>query len=322
VIEPRGVELDAAVEGMLALARRETFVLATALQRHDEDAIVIAGGRLRWSLACAEQFAALSPAALIRMRPRIVRGLEAAERWLPQSWGAGANGLSADRLQHLLYELRVPSFGLPAICADDTLIAEFDLDELPLAGVTLRGATIANVTARRARFDNADATKSHITRSFFESASLRMSVLDQAVLEVCDLSKANLEATRWRYAALGRCRAVGAVFLNADLEGTRFVDCDLRDTDWQGSPQAFSRGAEFIRCDLRESKWDGRDLSGVSFIHCKLYGVHGQATGIDEAVIEHADLSHLADRSHIGNKTDLLEMWPRDEWTDQSVLKA
>jgi uncharacterized protein YjbI with pentapeptide repeats len=322
MIQSRETELEAAVEGMLSLARRETFVLATALQRQDGDSVLIAGGRLRWALACAHQFAGLSHATLSRMRPRLVSAVEGADRWLPQSWVAETDDLNPERLQRVLHALRVPSFGLPSICADDTLIAEFDLDGLPLSGIMLRGATIANVTARRARLDYSDVTKSHITRSYFESASFRKSVLDQAVLEACDLSKANLEQTRWRYASLAQCSAAGASFLDADVEGTSFVDCDLRSTDWQVSQQTSSRGAQFVRCDLRESKWAGRNLSGVSFIHCKLYGVHGQAIAIDEAVIEHADLSHPADRGRVGTRTDLLAMWQQDEWTDQSVLKT
>jgi uncharacterized protein YjbI with pentapeptide repeats len=320
VNEPREVELDATVEGMLALARRETSVLAAALQRHDDNGILIAGARVRWSLACAQQFAARSHAALIRMRPQLVRGHEAAERWLPQTWGTGADGMSPEQLQRMLYELRMPSFGLRAICADDTLMADFDLDALPLSGITLRGATVAQVTARRARLDSADATRSHIVRSHFQAASLRASILDQAVFEACDLSKANLEETRLRYALLSHCRAVGAVFHNADLEGARFVDCDLRDTDWRGSQEAFSRGAEFVRCDLREARWTGRNLFGVSFIDCKLYGVHGQATGLDEALIERADLSHAGDSSRVGTKADVLASWDQDEWTDRSVI--
>jgi hypothetical protein len=62
-----------------------------------------------------------------------------------------------------------------------------------------------------------------------------------------------------------------------------------------------------------------RRKRSAPFIDCKLYGVHGSVTGLREAVIERADLSHAGDRSVVGTKADLLAIWDRDEWTDQSV---
>ena len=51
---------DLVLEGMLAIARRETLVLAAAVQREDDGTTVIAAARLRWALANAHQFAARS----------------------------------------------------------------------------------------------------------------------------------------------------------------------------------------------------------------------------------------------------------------------
>jgi len=302
----------AAVDGMLAIARRETLVLAAALQSTDLDGILIARGRLRWSLACAQQFAACSPTAWVRLRPRLVAVCEAAERWLPQG---STDNVRPERLQHLVQQLQEPGLGLRTICADDALIAAFDLDELPLSGISLREATVTRVTARRARLEAMNAATARITRSDFEAASMRRAILNDAVLEECTLSRANLESTSLIGATLTGCVAIRAVLIDANLEGARFVDCDLRETDFQGNANTPTRGAQFVRCDLRETTWAGRDLSGVSFVACKLFGVHGRVGGLDATIVEQADLSYRADGTRLATKDEVLESWQEDEWT-------
>jgi len=303
---------EAAVENTLAIARRETLALAAALQSSNADAAQVAGGRLRWSLACARQFAARSPAMWIRVRARLTAAYDAAAHWLADE---PEDEISPERLRRLLQELREPSLGVRPIVADNALIAAFDLDALPLASTTLRGATVMHVTARRTRLDDTDATKARIVHSCFEAASMRASTFDGAVIEDCDLSKANLEGTRWRGTSLTRCLASGTSFLHADLEGAQFVDCDLRDADFQGSPDMSMRGVSFLRCNLAESNWGGRDLSGVSFVDCRMYGIHGRASGLDATIVEGADLAYAGARKRVGTKNELLESWQEDEWT-------
>src|ERR1700755_2419465 len=63
--------IDAAIEGVLAVARREILLLSSALQSDDHIMSLVAAGRLRWSLSCAHDFAARSPFALSRMRERL-----------------------------------------------------------------------------------------------------------------------------------------------------------------------------------------------------------------------------------------------------------
>jgi len=300
------------VDGTLAIARRETLALAAARQSANADAALVAGGRLRWSLACARQFAARSPAALIRVRARLVAAHDAAAHWLADE---PDDEPSPERVRQLLQELRDPSLGVRPIDASNALIAGFDLDALPLTSTTLRGATVMHVTARRARLDSTDATKARIVHSRFERTSMRESTFDGAMVEDCDLSKANLEGTSWRGASLTRCVAAGAVFLNADLEGAQFVDCDLRDTDFQGSPDMSTRGTSFLRSNLRESNWGGRDLAGASFVDCRMFGIHGRASGLDATIVEQADLAYATERRRVATKNELLESWQEDEWT-------
>jgi uncharacterized protein YjbI with pentapeptide repeats len=260
---------DALVDGVLAIARRETLVLAAALQASDDDSVVLATARLRWSLACAQQFAARTLAGLARARPRLAAVIEAAERWLPTE---GRLSLSPERLQRFCAELSQPSLRLGTIDASDTLLIAFNLDELPLAGTVLRAATVAHVSARRARLDMTNLTAARIVRSCFEAASLRLSAFDEATLEHCDLSRANLEGTMWRNTVVSRCVMAGAVFVDARLDGPRFIECDLRGAGFQVHTAAAANAAapaQFRRCDLRGTNWSGRTAAAVSFVDCR-----------------------------------------------------
>jgi uncharacterized protein YjbI with pentapeptide repeats len=305
-------DLRAVVDGMLAIVRRETLIVAIAMQANDDSATLLASGRLRWALDCVEQFAAITPSELARVRAQLVIARSVAEKWLPE---LAAESIPPERLQHILAELRDPLIGLRAICADNMLVIAFDLDGLPLAGISLRDATITHVSAKGARLECADVTNAKLLRSTFEGASLRVSRLDDAELEECNLSRANLEGASWRDATLTRCWAARAVFLNAHLERTRFVDCDLRDVDFQGATDIATFDVEFRNCDLRGTNWSGRDLSRVTFRGCRMYGIHGAATGLHDAVIEDADVSHAEADRRFANKPELLTRWQDDDWT-------
>lgn len=305
-------DLSTVVDGMLAIVRRETLIVAIAMQANDECATLLASGRLRWALDCVEQFAAYSPSELARVHAQLVAARQVAEMWLPERT---VDAIPPERLQRVLAELRDPSIGLRRICADNVLVIAFDLDGLPLAGISLRGATITHVSAKGARLECADARKAKLLRTSFEGASLRAGLLDDAELEECNLSRANLEGTSWHGATLTRCWAARAVLLNAHLERTRFVDCDLRDVDFQGATDIATIDVEFQNCDLRETNWSGRDLSRVTFRACRMYGIHGEVTGLQDVVVEDADVSHAGADQRFVTKREVLARWQHDDWT-------
>ncbi len=267
--ESSDADCDAMVEGVLALARRETLVLAAALQSDDDDSVVLATARLRWSLACAQQFASRTLAGRARVWPRLAAVIDAAQRWLPAD---ARLPLTPERLQRFCAELSEPSLRLGTIDAADTFLVAFDLDDLPLAGTVLRAATVTRVSARRARLDMTDATAARIFQCSLDAASLRFCVFDQATMECCDLSHTNLESTSWRNAVVWRSTMAGAVLLDARLDGPHFLECDFRNADFRvHTPAALNAAepAQFIRCDLRGANWTGRPASTVSLMDCR-----------------------------------------------------
>jgi len=297
-------ERDAMLEGILAVARREILVLAAARQSSNEEASVVAAGRLRWQLACAQLHAMSSPAGYARVHARLMDVIQTAHRWLPTY---PLTAPSPERCQRLLLGLVEPISLLSRIDASGATLAELDLDGLPLARLGLAGATVIGVTAHGARLDEMEAAEATMLRSRFDAASLRRANFEHAAVEDCSFSSTNLELSHWGHATMLRCVATRAVLLDARLDGATLIDCDFRQADFQAiEPTGVS--ARFVRCDLRETNWRGRTLRGATFTDCKLWGAV-DAGDVSEAVIERPDLSSAGDGSRVRDKHDAVNHW-------------
>lgn len=63
-----------------------------------------------------------------------------------------------------------------------------------------------------------------------------------------------------------RCRFAPGALAGANLDGVRFVGCDLRGQDFRG---ASLDCAEFVRCDLAGVRWDDHPRGHVTFEECR-----------------------------------------------------
>jgi uncharacterized protein YjbI with pentapeptide repeats len=306
VVRGADANLEVAIDGVLAVARREVLLLASALQSDDRIMSLVAAGRLRWSLSCARDFAARSPFAMSRLRERFKQIEEAAGRWLPERPGFIED---TEHMRQVLMALSDPYLGHRTVCANNTLIAGLDLDDLPLTEMQFRGATVTQTTARRAKLESCDASGAVITRSCFDKASMRLCTFNDTEIQGCAFQNANVEGSQWRGTRISNVVAQGALLFHSDIRSAHFVDCDFRDADFQGFADSGTGGAVFTRCDLRRTNWHGRDLSDVSFVRCKLYGAFGNVYGLDAARLEAPDLSPDGDGGHIANRNELIRHW-------------
>lgn len=267
---------DAAIEALLAVARREMLVLAVAVGAIDDDRAAVASARVRWAIGSARQLIISLEADphIERFAGQLDRAANRAQRWLvsepPQSMQK-ISGL-VDRVAS-----RRNRHGR-AIAAEHASLVDLDLDGLELSRILLRGAALVDVTARRARLDGADARSTRWLRCDLSASSLAMAVFAGGALEHCDLSRAILDGTSWHRATLSHCALAAASLTDARLDRAVFSDCDLRGArfDIVRSPDVASlAGARFDRCDLRDTSWAGRELSGAVFTACDLVGARG-----------------------------------------------
>jgi uncharacterized protein YjbI with pentapeptide repeats len=270
---------DAAIDALLAVARREMLVLAVAIGAVDDDGAAVASARLRWAIGSARQLivALGSDPRVARRACQLDRVANRAQRWLvsepPRSLQAISSlvdRIAARRGRHAR-----------AIAAEHANLVDLDLDGLELSRILLHGGSLTDVTARRARCDAADASSTRWLRCDLDGCSLAMAVFTGGTVERCNLSRANLEGTSWHRATLSHCMLPRARLADARLDRAVFSDCDLRGASFDivRSPDVASlAGARFERCDLRDTSWGGRELSGAVFTECDLVGAHGVAS--------------------------------------------
>lgn len=300
---------DAAIDALLAIARRETLLLAVAIGAIDDDGAAVASARLRWAIGTARRLiATLDGDDLIeRHACDLDRVANRAQRWLvlePPQPLQTIRGL-VDRLAG-----RRGRRG-SGIAAAHASLVDLDLDGLDLSRISLQSAILTEVTARRASCDAADARATRWLRCQLDASSLAMAVFTGGAMEHCDLSRANLEGTSWHRATLSHCKLVRTALIDARLDRAVFTDCDLRAADLGvvRSPNVASlAGARFVRCDLRDTRWSGRELGGATFVDCKLFGAHG-APALAGVVIEVPDLSRSGDGSQIATQSEAVARW-------------
>jgi uncharacterized protein YjbI with pentapeptide repeats len=305
---------DAAVEALLAVARRETLALAVATCALDDDAAAVASARLRWAIGAARPLILAQDGARTASRTRVAglahqldRIANRAQRWLADEPPRSLREIA--RLVDRSSTRRAPP--VAAIRADHAALVDLDLDDLDLARISLRGAVLTDVGLQRATCTAADATGSRWQRCRLDRVALAMAVLVDARLAHCDLSRAGLAGTSWHRAALAHCALVRANLIDARLDRAVVTDCDLRGADLAivRSPHvATLAGARFVRCDLRDTHWRGRALGGATFVDCKLFGARG-GPALAGVVIERPDLSRLGDGSQIATQRDAVADW-------------
>lgn len=146
----------------------------------------------------------------------------------------------------------------------------------------------------------------------------------------CDLAMTRLDGARIERSTFFECILALSSFIGCQAKDVAFEDCDLDRADWTAAGceeltfkdcvlqnmrldqacfsrssfrkqaltgtqdfahLATTRGARFEDCDLRETDWLGRDLSGATFVRCKLAGAKGRPVAMEGVTLEDCDVS-------------------------------
>lgn len=304
------VDHEKAMKAVLAVARRELFLLAIAVGSRDPDGASVASARLQWALTSANGLLVLSgPEGYARRRARLNSVRELANRWLE---AARRPPLTTEAIERFIARAAMDGDRTqPAIRASGLELDDLELDDLDFARIDLAGTTLTDITARRAILDDANLTSSRLLRCDLEAIALGRASLRESVLEACELARANLESSTLVNASASRCGFQQARLADTWLDGAIFTDCDFRDATFEVTRTARTGGtigAQFVRCDLRHTRWTGRHLARAVVIDCKLYGAQGDLT-VSGAELLRPDLSPVGDGSQIGAESDVVASW-------------
>lgn len=206
----------------------------------------------------AEQRAAAGPAPRGDMRDA---SMLAHAQWLTRG-RKGEGRLVLERFRATGERLRDPDLTWARLVDCDFTGARFGgalCNHAELEGDVLRGADLDSVPFKEARISGGDWSRAILTRTIFIGASI--------------------VGTRFE----------GADLANAVLDRATIERCDFRDASFatrQRAPAATSAQARFVDCDLRKTDWTKRDLSSTTFVRCKLDGALGTPSATHGLVLE------------------------------------
>ena len=290
-----------AIDELLAKVRLAAFRFVVATGRNDNGRAKMAAARLRWALSAAQQLALHAPGSEVQ---------EKELQSLALTWRDAANRqpLTCEDLEAMLGCKDAGPF-VSDIDGSGLDLLAIDLHRLEIPRVRLVGAKLVDVRMSGAILDAADLGAAHLVRCQLDACALASAVFDRITLDGCDLARSAFSRSSWQGAAARTCSFAGADLVDTRLDLATFSDCSFRGANLATRGRgAAMRGSRFVRCDLRETDWSGRDLSGVTFIACAFYGAHGAPT-IGNVVIEGPDLSASADGSQLGGRGDVVARW-------------
>jgi uncharacterized protein YjbI with pentapeptide repeats len=191
------------------------------------------------------------------------------------------------------------------------------LERVIFDGALLGGARMTDCELRDVSFLDANCTSLDLTRArivggTFARCALALAVLVDATIEGTSFADANLDRSQWRGAVTTGACFDHATFGNSWLDGGCFRGCTFVQADFRrltAGIRATTAGARFEDCDLRGTRWEDRDLTGATFVRCKLASIVGRPSSVVNVTIEDPDLSPDGDGSAIATAADVMERW-------------
>ena len=210
----------------------------------------------------------------------------AQDKW----WRSGRVGPPPLTLKHQkfqkLRDLFFQGCDLEDIVFDHCFAASVRFNEALLKQVTFLRCNLQSTHFTGAKIENALVEDSWLDRLRCDGARVAVSRFLRS-----DFALAGIDASVWEDVVFDACS-----FLAADFAGTTLRRCTFTPGTFMGVSERWqhlgkTNGAVFEDCDLRGVKLDGRDLSGATFIRCKLAGATGAPRAHEGLVLQDCDLS-------------------------------
>lgn len=157
------------------------------------------------------------------------------------------------------------------------------------------GSEFVATTWRDCNFEQCDFVSVQLQESLFSSCRLQGASFKAARLSSCSFRESHASRSDWSEAVCEAITFERCALQNATFDGARFKGCAFLGQQLDGTQDfahlATTRGARFEDCDLRETDWLGRDLSGATFVRCKLAGAKGRPVAMEGVTLEDCDVS-------------------------------
>ena len=148
----------------------------------------------------------------------------------------------------------------------DVELANWECSDLSMSEVLFRRSAMGNISWRGAQLQQVEIYRSRLTGWSLAESTVR-------------------------YLALDRCKCDLSVFHHTKFTDCRFVDCDLREADFQQT--GLSR-VTFRNCDLRGARFPGAKLVDVDFRGSQIADMAIDSSEMIGASIDHAQLLDVA----------------------------
>lgn len=157
------------------------------------------------------------------------------------------------------------------------------------------GSAFVATTWRDCNFEQCDFVGVQLQENVFISCRLQGASFKAARMSSCSFRESHASRSDWSKADCEAIMFDRCELQNATFDGARFKDCSFLGHRLDGTHDfahlATTRGARFEDCDLRETDWRGRNLSGATFVRCKLAGAKGRPVEMVGVTLEGCDVS-------------------------------
>jgi uncharacterized protein YjbI with pentapeptide repeats len=205
--------------------------------------------------------------------------LDAHDAWLSRgAKGPGCIELDGQSLVSERYAAKTLSFAILTRC---------DLTDTDFFEGFLDWTSLTDVVAERSAFGGVSFSNSKIVRCRFSRSDLSRTKLIEAHVVESDLARTDLDSAQFHDARIQKCRFDGARFGSAILDRATFEECSFVNASFAKfvHPPG-TAGAKFVDCDLRDTDWTDRDMRGATFVRCKFDGATGTPASTDGIVLD------------------------------------
>jgi uncharacterized protein YjbI with pentapeptide repeats len=187
-----------------------------------------------------------------------------------------------------IHDIRLPNIG--GFCWEGVSIKRARAKLFNFVKAELIDTTWSECSIVAVQFNEAELVNTRFEGCAMQFVSFARSRASHCKFERCAMDCARLENCQWEHVELMDCEVYDLTFRGALLKHCSFRGQQLGGTRKHGH-LATTAGSRFEDCDFRDTRWLGRDLSHATFVRCQLAGATGRPVAHEGLVLEDCDVT-------------------------------